>query len=44
MRDLASEVDARLAGTAVVDAAPQPRFDDLVSELASAAWGDSISI
>ena len=33
MRDLLSEVDAHLAGTAVVDSAPEPRADDLFAEL-----------
>ena len=33
MRDLASEMHARLARAAVVEAGPQPRANDLVSEL-----------
>ena len=33
MRDLLSEMDSGLAGAAVVEAAPEPRADDLFAEL-----------
>ena len=33
VRDLLSEMDAHLTGPTVVDAAPEPRADDLLAEL-----------